>query len=257
MCAFKIVHTVVQLLCLFMATESFAKLEVTFVMGYSRPRSQARQPSVQPSFDLIDRRPKRFSKSQWAKANKPAKSPKVGTYRKHLYVFDYMGKDAPKSFASSDRKIVVSGLLEPITVCAFEHKVREEILAVIHEADVFGMNVSACASNDFEFIQVSAKAASVPTVREGFSWTGDAVMSLPGQGAVYIRLLKDFTVIPVHESDSDPADIEVDSVSTYAVLPFQLCGRLLMQNLMKPPLPKIHIDAYYSFDTKFFPSITS
>ncbi len=32
-------------------------------------------------------------------------------------------------------------------------------------------------------------------------------------------------------------------------------GRLLMQNLMKPPLPKINIDAYYSFDTKFFPSI--
>ncbi len=189
-------------------------------MGYNRPRSQASaQPSAQtsarPSFDpksLIDRRPKRSSKSQWVKANKPAKSPKVVMFRKHLHVFEYMGKDAPKSFPRSDQKIIISGLLEPICATAFEHEVREEIVAVIHVADVDGMNVSTCSYSDFEFIQVSAKAASIPTVREGFIWTGDAVKSLAGQGALYVRLLKDFTVIPVHESDSDD-DIEVDSVS--------------------------------------------
>ena len=98
-----------------------------------------------------------------------------------------MGKNAPKAFARSDRKIVVSGLLEPVCATAYEHEVREEILAVIHQADVADMNFSKCTSLDFEFIQVSAKSASVPTVREGFSRTGDAVKSLAGQGAVYVR----------------------------------------------------------------------
>ena len=163
-------------------------------MGYGRSRSRDDESSAHSSFNprtLIDRRPKRSTKSalshkMYAKPNKSSKSPRIAYFRKHLHVFDYMGKDAPKSFARSDRKIIVSGLMEPICANAFEHEVREEILAVIHQADVPAMNLSKCLSGDFEFIQVSAKSASVPTVREGFSWTGDAVKSLAGQGAVYV-----------------------------------------------------------------------
>ncbi len=120
------------------------------MMGYSRVRSEVE--SSQPSFNprsLMERRPKHLSKSKLshnlygAKPSKPLKTVKVISFRKHLHVFDYMGKNAPSSFSRCDRKIVVSGLLEPIEVVAFEHEVREEILAVINEADVADMNLFA------------------------------------------------------------------------------------------------------------------
>ena len=104
------------------------------VIGYGRSRSQDDESSAHLSFNprtLIDRRPKRSTKSalshkMYANPNMSSKSPQIAYFRKHLHVFDYMGKDAPKSFASSDRNIIVSGLMEPVCANAFEHEVREE-----------------------------------------------------------------------------------------------------------------------------------
>ena len=105
--------------------------------------------------------------------------------------------------------------MEPISTGADENDVREEILAVIKEADIPGFSLIISEATDFQFIQVSGKTASVPNVREGFTWTGDAVKSLAGQGAVYVRLTKDFSVVSVSDPGSDSADdlIEVSLVS--------------------------------------------
>ena len=63
------------------------------------------------------------------------------------------------------------------------------------------INQSRCSSRDFKFIQESGKSASVPTVYGGFSWTGDAVKSLAGQGVVYVRLTKDFAVVDLSDKE--------------------------------------------------------
>ena len=124
-------------------------------MGYSQPK-RPEVDDILPAFNpksLIERRPKRSTKSKiaaklYGKASKGTKSPRPVFFRKHLHVFDYMGKDPPKTFPRSERHLLLSGLLEPISVSAFEHEVREEVLALIHEAELPGVDLSKCESGD-------------------------------------------------------------------------------------------------------------
>lgn len=197
---------------------------MTSVMGFdrlSRQKTCGERPTFFNPRNLVERRPKRLSKLKLTekmhgiRPSKQSNSPRLTTFRKHLHVFEYMGKDSPRSFTRSDRKILLSGIMEPISTGADENDVREEILAVIKEADIPGFSLIISEATDFQFIQVSGKTASVPHVREGFTWTGDAVKSLAGQGAVYVRLTKDFSVVSVSDPGSDSADdlIEVSLVS--------------------------------------------
>ena len=80
--------------------------------------------------------------------------------------------------------------MEPKSTVASEAEIREEIVAIIRQAEERGYNLRVCNPTNFQFIQVSGKYATVPNVRSGFAWTGDAVKSLAGQGAVYVRQLK-------------------------------------------------------------------
>ena len=194
---------------------------MTSVMGFdrlSRQKTCGERPTFFNPRNLVERRPKRLSKLKLTekmhgiRPSKQSNSPRLTTFRKHLHVFEYMGKDSPRSFTRSDRKILLSGIMEPISTGADENDVREEIL---EEADIPGFSLIISEATDFQFIQVSGKTASVPHVREGFTWTGDAVKSLAGQGAVYVRLTKDFSVVSVSDPGSASADdlIEVSLVS--------------------------------------------
>ena len=59
----------------------------------------------------------------------------------------------------------------------------------------------------------------MPNVRSGFAWTGDSVKSLAGQGAVYVRLTKDFSIVSVSDgSDSSDDLIHVSLVSVCELL---------------------------------------
>ena len=53
------------------------------------------------------------------------------TFQKKLVVFNYMGRDPPNNFTRSDKRIVVRGLLPPISVEATKEQIREEICEAI------------------------------------------------------------------------------------------------------------------------------
>ena len=128
-----------------------------------------------------------------------------------------MGEESPRSFVRSDKKILLSDIMELISTVASEAEVREEIVAIVRRAEEPGYNLRVCDPTDFQFIQVSGKSATVPNVRNG--WTGDAVKSLAGHGAVYVRLTKDFSIVSVsYGSDSSDDLIHVSLVSICELL---------------------------------------
>ena len=204
-----------------------AHSEMTSVMGFDRI-NRKRPTSDSTTFfnprNLIDRRPKqRISKLKLAgKVHgipQGTKSPRISTFWKHIRVFEYMGKESPRSFVRSDKKILLSGIMEPISTVASEAEIREEIVAIVRRAEEPGYNLRVCDPTDFQFIQVSGKSATVPNVRSGFAWTGDAVKSLAGQGAVYVHLTKDFSIFSVSDgSDSSDDLIHVSLVSVCELL---------------------------------------
>ena len=103
---------------------------------------------------------------------KSAKKGKVSSakFQKKLIVFKFMGTelDAPDSFTRADSKIAVRGLLPPIPVEASEADIRNEICDVIRSSSDF----DECSPNDFQFIDMSGKQASVPKCKQGFVWDG-------------------------------------------------------------------------------------
>ena len=137
----------------------------------------------------------------------------------NIHIFEYMGEESPRSFVKSDKKILLSGIMEPISTVASEAEVREEIVAIVRRAEEPGYNLRVCDPTDFQFIQVSGKSATLPNVRSGFALTGYAVKSLAGQGAVYVRLTKDFSIVSVsYGSDSSDDLIHVSLVSICELL---------------------------------------
>lgn len=137
----------------------------------------------------IPRKPKRYSKAKIAVEKYGAKNERVSTsgFQKKLVVFRYMsesGLPQPKTFTRSDRHICVHGLLPFISIDDNENKIREEICDIIYSSS----SCSDVAPDDFEFINMSGKQASVPQCKKGFHWNGRAVKELAGNGSVYVRL---------------------------------------------------------------------
>ena len=131
---------------------------------------------------MLERRPKRKGKAKLAaekyrfadtpKGRKPAR-----TFQKKLVVIDYMGRNAPRSFALKEVYVWMRGMLPEIEMTASEQEVRG-----------FISNTISFSPIDFEFMEASGKCLCVPAQQAKFEWTGRAVKQLAGTGAVYIRL---------------------------------------------------------------------
>ena len=70
------------------------------------------------------------------------------------------------------------GLLPPIPLESTEDDVRRKICEVIRSGSKF----ADCGTNNFEFIDMSGKQASVPKCKAGIEWNGQAVKELAGSG---------------------------------------------------------------------------
>ena len=102
-----------------------------------------------------------------------------------------MGEHPPTSFTRSDKDILTSGLLPVMSVDASEKEIRYEICAIVNSCGIKKkLNLSVIAVNDFHFINMSGKHATVPHCKEGFKWDGRAVKELAGSGSIYVRLNK-------------------------------------------------------------------
>lgn len=154
----------------------------------------------------IPRRPKKRGKYQLAvEKYSTKKKPRSGaaTFQKKLYVFKYMGLNAPDNFTRSDKDIVMRGLLPQILVSAKESDLRNEICEVVNSCT----ELSDIGPTDFEFINMAGKQASIPRCKPGFEWNGRAVKELAGSGAVYICLKR----FPGSTSSNSSSDDELVS----------------------------------------------
>ena len=118
------------------------------------------------------------------------KSPSVTSeprFSKKLFVFRCMdGPGIPKSFTRKEKDIIARGFVSDIYLSATEEEVRQEIHAVLTNS---GLSQTV-GPNDFEFIDVNGKVAFVPSIKEGFQYSGRIVKQLAGAGSLYIRLLE-------------------------------------------------------------------
>ena len=158
----------------------------------------------------IPRRPGRKGKYQIA-LEKCGGSAKRGrscttTFQKKIVVFKYMGVNAPESFTRSDKDVCTSGLLPLVSVDASEEEIRQEICAVINNCA--NPELSEIAPDDFEYINMSGKRASIPHCKEGFEWNGRAVKELAGAGSIYVHLKR-----PSNESDDSTDLVELPQYS--------------------------------------------
>ena len=134
-----------------------------------------------------------------------SKSKSKSTFQKDVKVFQYMGTDAPSTFNKSEDMIVLTGLLPPIHTYALESDIRHEIGETIRNGT--NKNLSTCGDKDFEFLRVCGRKVSVVSVKPGFVWNGASIKAAAGQGAVYVRLIKDFNST-VLSSDEELPDVK-------------------------------------------------
>jgi len=123
------------------------------------------------------------------------------SFQKKLIVFDYMGTRPPNSFSRSDNLILARGLLPSLPVTISELEIRAEIHELIK--CMCGEDTADLTPNDFEFINMSGKSASVPLCKDGFEWNGRAVKELAGNGCVYVRMRKPLSVEIKSDSEED------------------------------------------------------
>ena len=155
---------------------------------------------------LINPKPKRKAKFELSKSTKKGRV-STAKFQKKLVVFKYMGLDAVEKFTRADKRIAMRGLLPPIPLESTEDEVRLEICELIRSSSDF----AECGINDFEFIDMNGKQASVPKCKTGFEWNGRAVKELAGSGCLYVRFTKFVGDMSSNDSDSDLPQIKVQS----------------------------------------------
>ena len=99
----------------------------------------------------------------------------------------------PRVFTRSDKDVCTSGLLPLVSIDATEEEIRQEICAVINNCS--NPELSEIAPNDFEYINMSRKRASIPHCKEGFEWNGQAVKELAGAGLYLCSFEKPFKCV--------------------------------------------------------------
>lgn len=117
------------------------------------------------------------------------KKPKLstGSFQKKVIVFDYMGSRSPSTFTRAEKFVFSRGLLPSLPLVSSEAEIRSEICELIASS---GSVDEEFGPNDFEFINMSGKQATVPRCKEGFEWDGRSVKELAGAGSLYVRLTK-------------------------------------------------------------------
>ena len=214
-----------------MHTGSKISDEVQRIMGPSTPNTSYSSISsslsnVQQRYgSSIPRRPGRKGKYQIALEKSAHGSAKRGracnvSFQKKVVIFKDMGEHPPTSFTRSDKDILTSGLLPVMSVDASEKEIRNEICAIVNSCGIKEkLNLSVIAVNDFHFINMSGKHATVPHCKEGFEWDGRAVKELAGSGSIYVRLNKSFRPTDDTDSDNDDDDdLELPQCSVMATL---------------------------------------
>ena len=86
-------------------------------------------------------------------------------FSKKIVVFKDTGVNAPESFTRSDKDVCTSGLLPLVSVDAIEEEIHQEICAIINNCAN-----PEFAPDDFKYINMSGKPASIPHCKEGFEW---------------------------------------------------------------------------------------
>ena len=87
-----------------------------------------------------------------------------------------MGPNAPNEFASSDKFIIVSGMIE-FDVNTSE-ETREDICDVIRASKSSRFDLSLCTPNDIEFVKCAGEVCRIPDTSSHFTWNGKAVKHL-------------------------------------------------------------------------------
>ena len=75
------------------------------------------------------------------------------------------------------------GLLPELSVEASELEIRSAIVKILHNNRSF--QLEDFDVNDFEFMDVHGKKATVPTWEDNHQFTGKSIKQLAGVGAVY------------------------------------------------------------------------
>ena len=186
--------------------------EVRRIMGPSTSKSLCYSSSNSSLIGTgqINRNKKRKSNLKIVSSSASAKRSRASTsrFQKKLVVFKYMGKDGPDTFTRTDKRIAVRGLLPPIPVDASESDVRREICDVIRSCSDY----VECSPDDFQFIDMNGKQASIPKCKVGFLWDGRAVKELAGSGCLYVRLTSNVGVSS-ESSSSDESQLPNISVT--------------------------------------------
>ena len=208
-----IIHGYMYLLIIFIFTKhtylgKSVRAEVRRIMGPSSSQGLGYSTSSTSLVGSghINRKPKRKAKFELSKSVKKGRV-STAKFQKKLVVFKYMGLDAVEKFTRADKRIAMRGLLPPIPLESTEDDVR----CVICEAIQSSSDFADCGINDFEFIDMSGKQASVPKCKAGFEWNGRAVKELAGSGCLYVRSTKFVGDASSGDSDSDLPQITVQS----------------------------------------------
>ena len=96
-----------------------------------------------------------------------------------------MGVNAIESFTQSDKDVCISGLLPIVSVDATEEEIHQEICAVLNNCAN-----PEFAPDDFKYINMSGKPASIPYCKEGFEWNRRAVKELASWSWLYLCSLE-------------------------------------------------------------------
>ena len=179
-------------------------------VGYN---SSSRSISTLVRSSQIDRKPGRKGKLKAAeekyRCKKKAKV-STATFQKKVVVFDYMGSKSPNAFTRAEKFISVRGLLPSLPVDSSECEIRSEICEVIKSNS--STDDPEVGPDDFEFINVTGKQASIPHCKEGFEWDGRSVKELAGSGSVYVRLTKRMRYEISSSSDPEECPPAFDSI---------------------------------------------
>ena len=178
------------------------------------------------SWNPVPRRPKRKTKSKIAGTKYKCVSmkgkQKMETFQRKLIVFRYMGPNSPSKFTRKEHRILMRGMLPEIPLDAPEYDVRVEILSVM-QSNV-EVDLSDCDKFDFEFLDANGKNVSVPNLKPGSTMNCKTLKRLAGNGAVYVRMCKDFEEIdgpsqrsrsPTPEFDTPVESPELPSYMEY------------------------------------------
>ena len=127
---------------------------------------------------------------------------------------------------------------------AVEYDVRVEILSVIQNN--VEVDFSNCDKIDFEFLDANGKNVSVPNLKPESTSNCRTLKRLAGNGAVYIRMCKDFEGIHGSPQWSRSPTLEPDTLGTPVESPELPSYMEYFQPAAPPPAPVLPMISVHS-----------